>query len=49
LTQGILWGFIAHVGLYLLAGRRREIAPMMFALAAVSVALLAIESPGGRS
>ena len=25
ITQGILWGFISHVGLYLIAGRRRDI------------------------
>lgn len=25
ITQGILCGFIAHVGLYLMVGRRREI------------------------
>lgn len=43
ITQGILWGFILHVGLYLLAGRAREIHPMMYALAAVSVGLLGIE------
>lgn len=29
LTQGIPWGFIAHTGLYLLLGRRREIHPVM--------------------
>ncbi|MFH2201543.1 MAG: NCS2 family permease [Elusimicrobiota bacterium] len=44
ITQGILWGFISHVGLYLLAGRRKEIAPMMYALAAISLLLLAIEN-----
>jgi adenine/guanine/hypoxanthine permease len=43
ITQGILWGFIAHVGLYLMAGRRRDIHPVMYALALVSVGLLALE------
>jgi AGZA family xanthine/uracil permease-like MFS transporter len=43
ITQGILWGFISHVGLYLLAGRRRDIHPVMFVLALVSVGLLLLE------
>jgi AGZA family xanthine/uracil permease-like MFS transporter len=43
ITQGILWGFISHTGLYLMAGRRREIHPVMYALALVSVGLLALE------
>jgi AGZA family xanthine/uracil permease-like MFS transporter len=43
ITQGILWGFISHVGLYLLVGRRREIHPVMYALALVSVGLLVLE------
>jgi len=43
ITQGILWGFISHVGLYLLAGRRRDIHPLMYALAVVSVGLLVLE------
>lgn len=43
ITQGILWGFIAHVGLYCVAGRRKEIAPMMWALAALAVALIAMQ------
>ena len=43
ITQGILWGFIAHTGLYLMTGRRREIHPVMYALAALSVVLLALE------
>src|ERR1044071_742216 len=28
ITQGILWGFISHVGLYLMVGRRRDIHPV---------------------
>ena len=43
ITQGILWGFIAHVGLYLMAGRRREVHPVMYALAAISIGLLILE------
>src|SRR6266480_435449 len=43
ITQGILWGFISHVGLYLMAGRRRDIHPVMYALAAVSIGLLVLE------
>jgi len=43
ITQGILWGFISHVGLYLMVGRRREIHPVMYALALVSVGLLVLE------
>jgi len=43
ITQGILWGFISHVGLYLMVGRRREIHPVMYVLALVSVGLLVLE------
>jgi len=43
ITQGILWGFISHVGLYLIVGRRREIYPVMYALAVVSIGLLLLE------
>lgn len=43
ITQGILWGFISHVGLYLMVGRRREIHPVMYVLAFVAVGLLALE------
>src|SRR4029078_1308470 len=43
ITQGILWGFISRVGLYGLAGRRREVHPVMFILAAISVGLLVLE------
>lgn len=44
ITQGILWGFISHVVLYLLCGRKKEIQPLMFGLAAVSVLLLYIDN-----
>src|SRR5213075_162960 len=43
ITQGILWGFISHVGLYLMVGRRRDIHPVMYLLAAVSIGLLVLE------
>jgi len=43
ITQGILWGFIAHTGLYLLTGRRREVSPMMYALTAIAVVLMLLE------
>ncbi|HAZ08423.1 MAG TPA: permease [Elusimicrobia bacterium] len=40
ITQGILWGFITHAALYAIAGRAREVRPMLWILAAVSAALL---------
>jgi adenine/guanine/hypoxanthine permease len=43
ITQGILWGFSSHTALYLMAGRRRELHPVMYALALVSVGLLVLE------
>ncbi len=43
ITQGILWGFISHVLLYMMAGRRREVDPVMYVLAALSVGLLVLE------
>jgi AGZA family xanthine/uracil permease-like MFS transporter len=43
ITQGILWGFISHVALFLMAGRRREIHPVMYALALIAVGLLLLE------
>jgi adenine/guanine/hypoxanthine permease len=43
ITQGILWGFIAHVGLYLVTGRRKDVHPVMYVLAAVAVLLLWLE------
>ena len=43
ITQGLLWGFIAHVGLYLIVGRRKEIHPVMFVLALIAIALLVLE------
>jgi len=43
ITQGILWGFISHVGLYLVVGRRKEIHPVMFVLAFIAIGLLLLE------
>ena len=43
ITQGILWGFISHVGLYLVVGRRKEIHPVMYVLAVVAIGLLLLE------
>lgn len=43
ITQGLLWGFISQVGLYVLAGRRREVPPALYVLAALSAGLLILE------
>jgi len=43
ITQGILWGFISHVGLYLIVGRRKDIHPVMYVLALLSICLLVME------
>jgi AGZA family xanthine/uracil permease-like MFS transporter len=43
ITQGILWGFISHVGMYVLVGRKREIHPVMYILALISIGLLLLE------
>lgn len=43
ITQGILWGFISHVALYLIAGRAREVHPLMYAIGALSVGLVWME------
>jgi len=43
ITQGILWGFISHVGLYLVVGRRKEIHPVMYVLALIAIGLLVLE------
>jgi AGZA family xanthine/uracil permease-like MFS transporter len=40
ITQGIVWGFLTHTGLYVLAGRARELHPMMVGLAAASIGIL---------
>ena len=43
ITQGILWGFILHALLYTISGRRREVPPVLWGLAVVSVGLLLLE------
>jgi AGZA family xanthine/uracil permease-like MFS transporter len=43
ITQGILWGFVSHAALYMLAGRRKEVTAGMYALALVSAGLLMLE------
>ncbi len=43
ITQGILWGFVTHAGLYTLVGRARELKPATWALAGLSLTLLAVE------
>ena len=43
ITQGILWGFISHVALYLIVGRRREIHVVMYLLALIAIGLLVLE------
>ncbi len=44
ITQGILWGFVSHTVLYVLAGRRREISPMLIAISGISAGLLVLEA-----
>ncbi len=44
ITQGLLWGFLAHVALYLIAGRGKEVPPVLYGLAAVSAGLLWMEN-----
>lgn len=44
ITQGIVWGFIAHVLCYLVAGRAKDINPIMYAVSAVSLILLIFEN-----
>ena len=44
ITQGILWGFILHALLYVLAGRHRELSPTLWVLSVISVGLLGLES-----
>jgi adenine/guanine/hypoxanthine permease len=46
ITQGILWGFVLHALLYTVTGRRREVPVALWALAALSVGLLLLESRG---
>jgi AGZA family xanthine/uracil permease-like MFS transporter len=43
ITTGLLWGFLAHAVLFLLAGRAREVKPTMYALALLSMVLIYVE------
>jgi len=43
ITQGILWGFVLHAALHAVTGRSRDLTRGAVALAALSVALLALE------
>lgn len=43
ITQGILWGFVSHVLLYVLVGRRRELSPVLIGLAVLSAGLVYLE------
>jgi AGZA family xanthine/uracil permease-like MFS transporter len=44
ITQGILWGFISYVALYVLRGRGGEVSRVMYVVAAASVGLLVLEN-----
>jgi AGZA family xanthine/uracil permease-like MFS transporter len=43
ITQGILWGFISHVALFLISGRKKEIQPTLYVLCAISIFLLMVD------
>ncbi|MFI5362945.1 MAG: NCS2 family permease [Elusimicrobiota bacterium] len=43
ITQGLLWGFVSHAALYVLAGRRRELPAGRVVVAVLAVVLLAAE------
>lgn len=47
ITQGILWGFVSHTGLYWMVGRRREVSLGMNAIAVLSVFLIVLEHGRG--
>ena len=44
ITTGLLWGFLAHTVLFLLAGRAGEVKPTMYVLALLSMVLIYLES-----
>ncbi|MEK7690468.1 MAG: hypothetical protein AAB425_05550 [Bdellovibrionota bacterium] len=48
ITQGILWGFLAHAALSTITGRAREVSPLMWGLSGISALLLALEHGGWR-
>ena len=43
ITQGLLWGFVLHATLHALAGRAREVRPMLWGLALLAAVLLVLE------
>ncbi len=43
ITQGILWGFISYVVLYVMAGRAKEVKPMLYAISVIAVFLIWLE------
>jgi AGZA family xanthine/uracil permease-like MFS transporter len=43
ITQGILWGFISHTALYLIAARARDVSPTIYVLTAISIGLVLLE------
>jgi AGZA family xanthine/uracil permease-like MFS transporter len=43
ITQGLLWGFVLHAALHALAGRGREVGPMLWGLAGLAAVLLVLE------
>lgn len=43
ITQGLLWGFIAHAALYAAVGRARDVRPAGWLLAVLSASLVALE------
>jgi AGZA family xanthine/uracil permease-like MFS transporter len=43
ITLGILWGMLSHTMLYVLAGRHKEVQPVMYVLAALAAVLLVLE------
>ncbi|MEQ1898733.1 MAG: NCS2 family permease [Vicinamibacterales bacterium] len=42
ITQGLLWGFVAHAVLYTATGRAREVSATMWVLALIAAALLVL-------
>jgi len=43
ITQGILWGFVFHVVMFVMAGRRKEVPAAMMVIGAVAIGLLVVE------
>ncbi len=44
ITQGLVWGFLAHVSFYWLAGRRSELTRAQVVICLISVGILVIEN-----